>query len=336
VVDIVPGSGGTSGPQWVKYVRWDVIRRWREDVQKPADGARCWPYEFGSRDAAFPRIRGGVLWLVTSPRYGTYRMPPSLVARLRVTDVVRDDPAALDVDPHVRRHGPWRALAARDEGAYLPLNNAFAVLRRLRFDGRPDRVPDAAPGSPHGPYVHLPAHLQRHRVLTPASAQLLDEYQAAVRRGRRVFLSYSWADFEADRDWIAALADTLTAHTVSCWWDRWHLPDTDDDGGTGKLLGDLLGDAVRQAVWFVALLRPRYAAGLTDPRGDPPWAVQEWRKAGAEIERHRRDDLQRVAVVFGDLATSAHALRADDLVLRVPADASPRAVAGLLLDLLPG
>jgi hypothetical protein len=355
VADDVSRAGGPA-PQWLKYVRWDVIARWRKEAKAEEDAGgeattsvpagplgdeapappseHAWPYEFGSRDASFRRIGGGVLWLVASPRYGAYRMPPTLVARLHIRDVIADDdPRAAGVDPHVRRHGPWLALAFKDPGAYLPLNNAFTVLRGMRFDGNPDRLPDSPPGSEHGPYAHLPAHMQRHRVLTPDSAAALERYAAAVRAGRRVFLSYSWADFTADREWVTTLADNLAGRDVSCWWDRWQLPESGDDPAVRRLLGDILTDAVHQSVWFVALVRPRYATGQAHPGDDPPWAAKEWRRAGSERDRHRRDDLRRVAIVFGDApATDLHS---DDLVLRVREDASPRHVADRLLELLP-
>jgi hypothetical protein len=133
---------------------------------------------------------------------------------------------------------------------------------------------------------------------------------------------------------IPNLYHTITARDVSCWWDRWQLPEAADDPAVRRLLGDILTDAVHQSVWFVALVRPRYAAGQAHPSDDPPWAAKEWRRAGNERDRHRRDHLRRVAIVFGD--APAADIGSDDLVLRVRADASPRHVADRLLDRLPG
>lgn len=114
-------------------------------------GALSYPYALASNDPAFRGIAGGVLWLVSSPQYGKYRLPPSLVARLQIKDVVaEDDSVAEEIDSHVREAGRWVALADRDRSVYLPLNNAFDVLCNLRFLGRhsgPIRLTPAAADS---------------------------------------------------------------------------------------------------------------------------------------------------------------------------------------------
>ncbi len=141
--------------------------------------------------SAFRGIAGGVLWLVSSPQYGKYRLPPSLVARLQIKDVVADhDSVAEEIDPDVRRAGRWIALADRDRSAYLPLNNALDVLCNLRFRGRhsgPIRLKPAAAdsGPPSGLYSRLPGYFQRHRIVDPDSVPALEEYAHAVQRADR-------------------------------------------------------------------------------------------------------------------------------------------------------
>ena len=96
---------------------------------------------FASNDPAFCGISGGVLWLISSPRYGAYRLPPSLIARLHITEVVSNDDQKADrIDPKVKRAGKWIALADRDRSVYLPLNNALDVLRELWFQGRSKKL----------------------------------------------------------------------------------------------------------------------------------------------------------------------------------------------------
>lgn len=292
---------------WMKYVRWDVVARWRR-VTSMVEGERRYPFAFGSRDKALKKIAGGVLWLVSSPRYGQYRQAPSLIARLDVTDVVpSDDPRAKDVDPEVRRW-PWIALAEEKTSVYLPLNNVFYTLQQLRFEGTPDRLPDesrrdrAKVSAGAGPYSDLPGHFRRHRVLTPASADILKHYAEAVSRGRRVFLSYHRQDFDQDKAWLRELADTLAAHNVSCWWDRWHMPGEGNQQLEYHLLEDILDDAIHQSAWFVALMRSGYLA--PDPTSPGPrWARREWEEAGHEYTRHRRHQMHRVAIVFDDQST---------------------------------
>jgi hypothetical protein len=51
-----------------------------------------------------PNINGGILWLMSSPRYGTYRQPPTIIGRLEISDVVPSDhPKADHVDDEVRK-----------------------------------------------------------------------------------------------------------------------------------------------------------------------------------------------------------------------------------------
>jgi hypothetical protein len=320
---------------WVKYVRWDVIQRWRTGSD---GGEHVFPFAYGSRDPAFPGIRGGTLWLVSAPRYGRYRMPPSLIARLHITDVVpRDDARVRDVHPEVLHAGPWIGLAERDSTAYLPLNNANRVLHELRFQGRTDRLPPEAPRSAlatwPGPYSHLGGYFQRHRVLTPDSVDMLQDYAEAVWKGRRVFLSYRWRDDFTD-DWLRELTNTLVASTVSCWWDRWDVPQQDLER-IEKLLRDVLEDAIHQSAFLVALMRPGYLESAPNPN-ELTWVRREWNWAGEEGERHRRHRMTRVAVVFGDQPASRDWIEPGrDIVLAVPYGISAGDLARRLISLLP-
>jgi hypothetical protein len=135
---------------------WRPERRLRA---KAAEGRLRYPYAFASREHAFPDINGGVLWLMSSPRYGTYRQPPSIIARLEISDVVpADHPKAAHVDDEVRKFGPWIAIAAQRPDAYLPLNNVSQTLQRLQFHGR---IAETTPLA-ESPYSHLPRHFQSH------------------------------------------------------------------------------------------------------------------------------------------------------------------------------
>lgn len=317
-------------------MRWDVVARWR--ARTPTHGGQpAYPYAFASNDAAFPQLAGKVLWLVSSPRYGGYRQAPSIVARLSVTAVVESkSPRALSIDPEVLRHGNWVALAKHDRYAYLPLNGAYEVLHRLRFKGRTPRLPVPEPGlaeTPGGPYADIPGRFQRHRILAPDSAELLEEYAKAVWNGRRVFLSYRRQDFEGQSHWVPQLADSLTSAGVACWWDRGHIP----LAATARthLLGGILDDAVRQAAWFVALMRPRYLADRTSE-----WVSREWGHADLERSRPgRRHRMERVAVVLGEpsgLTSWVDPAKNTDHVLTLAADATPQQVTECLLPLISG
>ena len=164
------------------------------------------PYAFASGDEAFPRIAGGVLWLVTSPHFGAYRLPPSLVARLRSS---MSSPAIL------RRPRTWTSRSCEAGGGWLwppgggllPVNNALHTLQQLRFRGVVDRLPDLGmevaardhedhedqeereereDGDSLRLYSGIPGRFRRHRVVAAESAPVLEDYAAAVRSGRRV------------------------------------------------------------------------------------------------------------------------------------------------------
>lgn len=328
---------------WLKYVRWDVIEGWRARVLSDrGDPSESFPYAFASREGSFPRITGGVLWLVTSPRFDEYRLPPSLVARLDVVDVVRGDSReARELDPEVQRHGGWVARAERRLGAYLPVNNALHALQRLRFRGTPDRLPDlGVPARVRGPadlrpYADIPGRFQQHRVVAEESVPVLEDYAGAVRSGRRVFLSYRWSDFAEDPGWVMALADALSSRLVSCWWDRWDVPQDQPQLYPERILTAILNDAIRQSAWFVALMRPGY---LEACRAQSPatWARREWDLAGRQDPQRPQDDLSRMAVSFGDPRCIGDWIDPGvDDVVTVPRDASPAQVADRIVDLLP-
>ncbi len=333
---------------WVKYVRWDVITRWRRNAtsfdgeQRGTDRSEHkprYPYAFASNDPAFRGISGGVLWLISSPNYGAYRLPPSLIARLHVTEVVsRDDPQTQEIDDEVRRAGKWIALADRELSAYLPLNNAFNVLRQLRFQGRSNKLrklPEGIGTNPclrGGRYSDLPGYFQRHRVVASRSVRMLREYADAVQMGRCVFLSYRRRDFtHAELD---EFAEMLSNNSVSCWWDRRNLPEEDLDPFE-PLLKDILGDAVRQSTFLVALMRSGYLESEPDS-SKPTWVRQEWDHAREEIERGGRwHRMVRIAVVFGDQPAAKDWIEPGDLRVAVAPDESARDVAQRVIPLLP-
>ena len=98
------------------------------------------------------------------------------------------------------RAGRWVALADRDHSVYLPLNNAWDVLWQLRFQGRSQQLTTLQAArmtsNSSGLFSQLPGRFQRHRVLHPDSVATLEQYAQAVERGRWLFVSYRWRDFE--------------------------------------------------------------------------------------------------------------------------------------------
>jgi hypothetical protein len=320
----------TDGSHWLKYVRWDVISRWRSRA-KAAEGSLRYPYAFASRERAFPNISGGILWLMSSPHYGSYRQPPSIIARLEISDVVASDhPKADHVDSEVKSFGPWVAIAAEVPDAYLPLNNVSQTLEKLRFQGKVKRLPETPrlPGTSlaERPYSHIPQHFRSHRVIAQESIHYLETFAEAVRLGRRVFVSYRWSDFRDDI-WVDELATVLSDHTVSCWLDKRNVPQANSAHYKNRLLRNILDDAIRQSAWLVALMRPGYVKDAET--GIPTWVRYEWNEAG------RHDRMNRVAVLFGEQSAAHDWIDPDrDKVITVRPEASPSTIAQHLLALL--
>ncbi len=332
----------------MKYVSWDVVQGWRERVRSEGRAVEdAYPFAFASNDPAFRGFAGAVLWLVTLPRFAGYRLAPSLVARLdvaRVADRDADRQLLASVDPAVLDSGSLVALARRDTSFYLPLNNVFHVLTRPDFpqSARPlvetyDRR-DASREDVLGPYVSLAGHFQRHRWLNRSSTDAVERFAAAVRAGRRAFLSYRRADFPGLRDgppWPERLGRALLDRDVSAWWDRWYLPQSDDgdEPVSPGLLEALLDDAVTQAAWFVALVGPGYIDA-----GDDSWPRREWAQAGREVTRRGRRHAMRRVIVFLSRAQEDELHRRwcapSDTVLWVGAAPRAAAVAQAIVDVM--
>jgi hypothetical protein len=305
-------DGGRPRRHCLKYVAWEHVERWKNRARRAGgDMTGFYPYAYGSNDKAFRNFDDTVLWLLTLPRYDKYRLAPSIVARLEI-DKIRTWETDADelraVDPEVLKSGPIVVFADEAKSHYLPLNNAFQVLMGLRFRGDAPNLMDSyaqrdrSGEGEFGPYVSLAGHFQRHRWLDEASIPSLERYAATVLDGRRAFLSYRRRDFPRGADgapsWPEALGTALAARSVSCWWDRWYLPqaDEDDDMMPRALLTSLLDDAVTQAAWFIALVGPEYLQA-----DDESWPRKEWVQAREEGGRHgRRHPMNRVAVFLSD------------------------------------
>lgn len=217
-----------------------------------------------------------------------------------------EDPGVLEGGVH-HASDAWSivAIGERDKKkdrdplqvTYPPLYNFFGVLPRLRFTTKrgetdlsdylefvaaQDYLTPAQQEAKRGgrtvrnpgPYAPLGQILQTPRRLTADAARAMDEIHERAVRGNRVFFSYKWQDVEAIARtqrrsrvaWIGELSRRLDDAGYSSWIDHLQLPEGDVDG----LLDEVLQDAVRQSVLFVALLSPNYGTGTT---------LEEWRSS---------------------------------------------------------
>lgn len=325
----------------MKYVKWEWVKEWKARVrQEGRHEETAYPYSFGSKDRAFLGFTGDVLWLVSLPDYDGYRQAPSLIARLDIRAAGEYGSSAefLDVAPEVRDSGHIIVLGRRDGRSYFPINNAFHTLLELEFESKAPPLAvayqrrDTSRDAKRGPYFSLAQHFRKHRLLIPGSVDKVEDYAAAVREGRRAFISYKRSDFAHRRGegpvFPEHLGIELNAHRIACWWDQWNLPGGHDESSwlRPKLLEDLLEDAVRQAAWTVALMGPGYLAS-----DDDSWTRWEWQRAGAlRTASGRRHQMRRLAVFFSKADRQAHRprwVKRGDRTLVVAAEDDPGAVA---------
>ena len=227
-----------------------------------------------------------------------------------------DEPGVLDEGVHPASDS-WSIVVIGEEDppdpkplqvTYPMLYNMFGVLHRLEFvtgrgqtnlhgyleyvesgeylsaaqkmaqrDGQPVRNP--------GPYARFGQLFQTLRQLEPAAADVMDAAHTRAVQGRRVFFSYKWEDVErfagasgqTRTDWIRELDRRLDEAGYSSWLDHHQILDS---GGMTGLLEEVLADAVRQSVVFVALLSDHYGTG---------WTLREWNLASTQLS----DDIRR-------------------------------------------
>jgi len=282
------------------YLSWETIRRWKHDYPTGQVGDLA-PYAYGSDQVRLARLArpGDVVWVLSSPHFAHYRLPPSLIARLHVNQAVDQySPGEVRVNIPPPSAG-WRyvVLANREHSHYYPLNNAYSTLLSLTFAGSAPSLRNC----PHcerlvaqgkGLYAGLPAHLQTIRQLAPGEETALEAFAGAVAEGQVVFLSYRWAEATP---LAIRLAERLSAQGVACWWDQWMVPDCVAEEGirlNRDLLSAALTDGIRQSTWMVALVTATYYTN--------GWTAYEWQRAGEEMNNPRRArPLRRAEVLLG-------------------------------------
>jgi hypothetical protein len=313
------------------YLSWNVLFEWkRRRKEEGADRVsvrEAAPFAYGSDQVTlYNNARpGDVVWVFSAPRFSRYRLPPSLIARLHVSDVIDQD--NLEEDSEVARKIPdavkkWRyvVLGDRSRSTYFPLNNAYSVLTSIEFGGASKTIdPETCThcrkliASGKQIFSGIPAHLQRVRRLARGFGADVERYAAQVKRGRMVFLSYRRRD--ASR-MAGELVRKLEDRSVYCWLDNLMMPRR-VAGGKIKLkkalMTDTLSDGLRQTTMFLALVTRSY--------NKSEWTSKELGLAAAEKENPRRTrPLKLVEVLMGgdpsgraDVEIPAEAMSAEEM-----------------------
>lgn len=231
-----------------------------------------------------------------------------------------DEPGVLPEGVHPAS-GAWSIVAIGEKDpedpkplqvTYPVLYNFFGVLHALRFKikgGETDlsKYLEFVEGGQYlssaqreakrsgkevrnpGPYASLGQIFQTLRRLTPKAACAMNAAHERAVLGKRVFFSYSWADVESfagdagktRAKWIREVNRGLDELGYSSWLDQHQILAEQDIGG---LLEEVLSDAVRQSVVFVALLSESY--GKTGS-----WTLNEWESAREQLANEKRKDL---------------------------------------------
>lgn len=295
----------------IVYVRWDVIKKWKEGERAAIQNARLQPrqlapYAYGSDQCRLMNLckRGTVLWVVSSPRINGNLLPPALIARLRIRKCVdlKDPDADLSQIPEYFKTKVWKnrkrecvnearwryvALAYKQpHSQYLALNNAWRTMKRFRFGGTVTLERAAREKYGSGPirnlYSEVPMHLQTIRELPAHEANQMLEHFEHVHGGTVVFVSYR---HRYAKRLAEALAERCIERRMGCWIDKWNIPSTGDKDEPKQIedtrLQSALDNALRQSTVFVALVKGGYHCSGN-------WTEFEWQRACAEKESPKR------------------------------------------------
>ena len=293
------------------YVDWEWIRAWKREEasrggRKKKETNRHFPYVYGSSNTTFGSYvrNGSIIWIWTCPEYADkpriHRLPPSLVARLHIADVVPwesiDNPFRdIKTPARLKKRWKWIGLGCPHCSAYFPVNNVFEVFRELssRNKNGDERAILPERGLPvaqdRSPYYSLPRLIRFPKRLGEGGVSHLIEHADAVAGRQTVFLSYCRAD---DRDNFAGhLVEAMTERNLAPWLDMKAVPDRLATGAVkvdDLVLEQIFKDGIRQAKAFVALVGNNYRRSR--------YAMDEWEIA-KEAERDDPDFI-RLQVSF--------------------------------------
>lgn len=283
------------GDHVLVYVKWEVIQKWKKEGKANGElQGKEWrpplPYVYGSGNTTFKKyVKGEAkVWVMSCPEYGTYRLPPTLIARLAIQEAVPRDGGKLGhPDSRIPKWFPekwsWVAIADAGSSVYLPVNNAFVALNSAhseRMDGHKSRILDLEHlDGPAGPYTHVPRYLRFPKRLSAESVPPLVDHAKGVEQKQTVFVSYCRRD--EPREFTGQLVEALIGEKFSPWLDMKSVPAKVASGEVRLkpgVLDRVLSDGIRQAHKFVAVVGPEFLRST--------WAREEMKMA----EERRRGD----------------------------------------------
>ena len=265
-----------EGEHYVAYLKWNVREHWKGITPRGRTGKRAYPYKFGSNQKHFPAsvTKGSMLWIVSSPYFeeGGYWLPPTIIARLRVTGVRRGKSSR---EKRLPEDYDWVAIADPKDrlSRYFPVNNAFHAVTEIEFENhrkKRRKVPKRLrrPNT-ENPYLHIPRFLRNVSRVAPEKVDVLNDLAHQIEKKRTVFVSYSRHD---KRRYVDEFIKYLRCEDFAPWIDLESIPQMkreEKERFGDRLLQRILEDGIRQAGLVVAFVGPEYVRRY--------WTNEEWR-----------------------------------------------------------
>ena len=282
-------NGHKKASDLAVYVDWSTITKWKSKYTSDKNGNVELPYAYASDQRRLYNLAGPgtVVWVFSAPIFASYRLPPTLIARLLVNKVFdKTKDTDVQIPEPSEKYGIYGILADKSQSKYFPLNNAYQMLLSLTFVGKSTTLSNC----PHceklvkegkGLYAGIPAHLQTIRQLSQSSAGIIKAFAHAVDNTQVVFISYRTNEA---KDKATKLAESLTAKNFSCWYDNWMIPELIEKRKiwiTPNILSSVLADGLRQATYFIALVTSNY-------HNEGTWTEREWESALVERKNMQR------------------------------------------------
>lgn len=287
----------------------DQARRDHRRLGRRSPG-RIWPWAYaaGATPVAGAIRPGDVLWVFGKMEALGREWPPSLVARMGITET------------HAGRRGwkLWRENAGKGTHPGFPFANAhrfYADPTCSRFYAYSNAVPQMLGlrfGSSHSPrgleirddvdpqtidgalqaWKHASttadgnSRFRTIRRLHASSTGLLEGYAEALEQ-RSTFVSYRWADHGEDNaagrealGRLRTLSERLVEQQVAVWLDRLMLPESKLKERQGNpVLEKILGDGIERGNLLLAVVTEHYGGPSAHGTVRPGYTAGEWKRA---------------------------------------------------------
>jgi hypothetical protein len=297
---------------FLAYVRPSLITEWKT-LTLQSDRGHSWPIAYGFDDSnLFDNLSpGDLLWIIgsldvpvreQSPR----RMPPTLVAKLKVSQVrkCRQGPSLSFPDNYIYQYG---AFADKSMSCFYPPNDMLDLLSAIRVRHLTSREERRLPISSSRSTTESRADAWRSNAaylfqhsweIAPGCTSAFNKLHRMIKAAS-VFISYKHIDHKKDDRRVLSWADPvdlagdLMRLGFAPWLDRLALPGTRalrDATREQGVLSDLLENGLKDAKALIAIVTQRY--GL--PTDKENWTLDELKRVKRRVSWIRGPDRNHV------------------------------------------